>query len=346
MTLQASVDRQASRSLFEGITECVEKACSPVSGSTSRDVDIFLQYDKIKRFSAVKLRFWGRSPRSIRVVLRNQQGHALGEESQQQRPRSSVSTAAPLPRSCWQCCMGRSTGPAPGRVVSIKYTRGDDVQTGRDQHTERTEMLCLSMNSTEETLIGDKALLAQWCAECVRASMESPANVVEVYGLQQASTDWTPEWQLERTRLLKDSRAVGDQFYLERIAAKDALTDATLWSWTSLRIYVALGPPGVGKSETIVWLAGKLRLPVYRISLHSPKLTDDMLAQVLSHSWLKHDAAVVQLDEFQGALRRWKADSEDHVRRNQGISAEGLCEVLQGATTLSRGWLFCLAQKN
>ena len=56
-------------------------------------------------------------------------------------------------------------------------------------------MLCLSMNSTEETLIGDKALLAQWCAECVRASMESPANVVEVYGLQQASTEWTPQWR-------------------------------------------------------------------------------------------------------------------------------------------------------
>ena len=204
-------------------------------------------------------------------------------------------------------------------------------------------MLCLSMNSTEETLIGDKALLAQWCAECVRASMESPANVVEVYGLQQASTDWTPEWQLERTRLLKDSRAVGDQFYLEprqvddKLSLNDIYTDATLWSTTSLRIYLVLGPPGVGKSEFIVWLAGKLRLPVYRISLHSPKLTDDMLAQVLSHSWLKHDAAVVQLDEFQGALRRWKAGSEDHVRRNQGISAEGLCEVLQGATTLSRG---------
>ena len=193
MTLQAFVDRQASRSLFDCITECVEKACSPVSGSTSRDVDIFLQYDKIKRFRDVKLRFWGRTSRSICVVLRKHQGVALGEESQQQRPRSSVSTAAPLPRSCWQCCMGRSRSPAPGREVSIKYTRGDDVQTGRDQHTERTEMLCLSMNSTEETLIGDKALLAQWCAECVRASMESPANVVEVYGLQQASTEWTPE---------------------------------------------------------------------------------------------------------------------------------------------------------
>ena len=78
MTLQAFVDRQASRSLFEGITECVENACSPVSDITSRDVEISLQYDKVKRFGAVK-RFWGRTPRSIRVVLRNQQGHALGE---------------------------------------------------------------------------------------------------------------------------------------------------------------------------------------------------------------------------------------------------------------------------
>ena len=66
--------------------------------------------------------------------------------------------------------------------------------------------------------------------------------------------------------------------------------------------------------------------------------TDDMLAQVFSHSWLKHDSAVVQLDEFQGALERWMQDSsKGHDGRDKGISAEGLCEVLQGATTLSRG---------
>ena len=77
-------------------------------------------------------------------------------------------------------------------------------------------MLYLTMRSTEETLIDDKFLLAQWCAECVRAALEPPANAVEIYGLQQASKEWTPEWQLERTRLLKDSQAVGDRFYLER----------------------------------------------------------------------------------------------------------------------------------
>ena len=104
-----------------------------------------------------------------------------------------------------------------------------------------------------------------------------------------------------------------------------------------MRIYLVLGPPGVGKSEFIVWLAGQLHLPVYRLSLHSPKLTDDVLAQVFSHSWLKHDSAVVQLDEFQGALERWTQDSKSHDRHGNGISAEGLCEVLQGATTLSRG---------
>ena len=69
MTLQAFVDRRSSQSLFEGITERVEKACNPVSDSSSRDVEIFLQYDKIKRFSEVKLRFWGQTSRSMRVVL-------------------------------------------------------------------------------------------------------------------------------------------------------------------------------------------------------------------------------------------------------------------------------------
>ena len=180
-------------------------------------------------------------------------------------------------------------------------------------------------------------MLRSWCVECVQAAVTPPVDVVEIYGLQQASKEWTPEWQLERTRLLKNSQSVGDRFYLERTASKEILIDASLWSTTSLRIYVVVGPPGVGKSEFIVWLAGQLRLPLYRLSLYSPKLTDDVLAQVLSHNWLKHDAALVQLDEFQSALKRWTVCNQQQDVRPEGITAAGLCEVLQGATTLSRG---------
>ena len=174
----------------------------------------------------------------------------------------------------------------------------------------------------------------------MREHMEPPAMIVEIYGLQQSSSDWCPEWQLERTRLLKGNKEVGERFYLERDTLQEILIDAKLWASTSLRIYMVLGMPGVGKSEFIVWLAGQLQLPIYRVSLHDPKLTDSLLAQVFSQSWLKHDSMVVQLDEFQGALNRWDTSGDRADRSDvKGLSPGGLCEVLQGSTTLSRGVL-------
>ena len=166
----------------------------------------------------------------------------------------------------------------------------------------------------------------------MQAVLEPPASIVEVYGLQQSSSDWAPEWQLERTRLLKDGNGVGDRFYLERASSQEVLFDAKLWAPSSLRIYMMIGPPGVGKSEFTVWLAGQLRLPIYRVSVNNPHLTDSLLAQVFSQNWLKHDSVVVQLDEFQGALKRWQEQPA-----SSGITHQGLCEVLQGSTTLSRG---------
>ena len=214
------------------------------------------------------------------------------------------------------------------------------MQTGRDSHWERTESFTISMRSCASSLRADKALITQWCEECMREHMEPPATIVEIYGLQQSSSDWCPEWQLERTRLLKGNKEVGERFYLERDTLQEILIDAKLWASTSLRIYMVLGMPGVGKSEFIVWLAGQLQLPIYRVSLHDPKLTDSLLAQVFSQSWLKHDSMVVQLDEFQGALNRWGTSGDRADRSDvKGLSPGGLCEVLQGSTTLSRGVL-------
>lgn len=124
-------------------------------------------------------------------------------------------------------------------------------------------------------------------------------------------------------RLLKNSLSVGDMFYLERTASERILLDANLWSKTSLRIYVVLGPPGVGRSEFIVWLAGQLRLPPNRLSLHSSKLTDDVWAQVLSQNWLKHDSALVQLDEPQHASKRWSDGDKNKHLMHEGVTAEG-----------------------
>ena len=326
---------------FEGITKKAEEICTASPHTCSRDVEVFVQYEKTSRSSEVKLRFWGQNPRCVSLLLtrkaQRKKSESLceqDEESNDEQNRIITTLPSGFQALCFISCFWRGV---ESRMVRIRYLPGGEVQTGRDNHTERKEMLMLSMISSERTIIEDKKLLACWFQECYAAAVISPVDVVEIYGLQQASKEWTPEWHLERTRLLKNTESVGDRFYLERKVSKEIFFDARLWSTSSLRIYLVVGPPGVGKSEFIVWLAGQLRLPLYRLSLYSSQLTDEVLAQVLSHSWLKHDSAVIQLDEFQSVLTRWGSKQPNNARKAGGITAAGLCEVLQGATSLSRG---------
>jgi hypothetical protein len=344
------VERRNSRTLFEGVTEKLQAAFDSIPECASRDVEVFQAYDKSTRASEVKLRFWGRESRDVTVLLNRRPlsspGLEGGCEEGLLQPTWVVATAlrrAP-PRGLhgvWRYLDEALLGPGPaldmedGRQVTVTFTRDGEVMIGRDFHAERKEGLLIRMRSTPRTLIADKVLVRQWCEECMQAHVEPPASIVEVYGLQQSSSEWIPEWHLERTRLLKDCNSAGDRFYLERQSSQEVLFDAKLWASSSLRIYMMLGPPGVGKSEFTVWLAGQLRLPIYRVSVNNPKLDDALLAQVFSQSWLKHDSIVVQLDEFQGALERWEADSGR--ASGKGITHQGLCEVLQGSTTLSRG---------
>ena len=71
---------------------------------------------------------------------------------------------------------------------------------------------------------------------------------------------------------------------------------------------------------------------MYRLSLNDVRLTDQIFAQLISPTSMRHDTAVIQIDEFQETLARWKkAQSVD------GVSMGGFCEVLQGSNTLARG---------
>ena len=108
--------------------------------------------------------------------------------------------------------------------------------------------------------------------------------------------------------------------------------DADIWSKRSLRLYMVTGPPGVGKSEFTVWLAGRLGLPIYRLSLTTRLLTDARLSQLLSQNSMKHQRVLVQMDELQEVLRRWQSAPESIE-----ITPGGFNEVLQGSATLTRG---------
>jgi energy-coupling factor transporter ATP-binding protein EcfA2 len=164
---------------------------------------------------------------------------------------------------------------------------------------------------------------------------QAPQNVVEVLALYQSSTDWIPEWKTLCVRTLLHHDGVGHAFFLPRPSAKKLLADAKTWFNKVLRVYLIVGPPGTGKTELTLWLAGVLKVPLYRISLNDPRLADHLLGQLLSPSSLRHDNAVIQIDEFHETLRRWKAHATD--ARVQGVSLGGFCEMLEGSSSLGRG---------
>ena len=294
--LRVVVHRTESTTLFEAITKRLEELAETRPSVSSRDVEAFTKYDSATGVNMVKFNFWGTRPHQLSFQLTSPVG------------------------------AGRS------RTVTVDYSFGDSMILGRDAHVERNRSMVLWLRTSKEHVVEDKLLLQHWCEECVSESMAPPPDRVEVYGLQESSADWVPEWKLERTKSLKLSGSVGERFYLERSKVNELRADASLWSQRSLRLYMVTGPPGVGKTEFTVWLAGVLRFPIYRLNLTMGSLTDARLAQLLSQSSVRHETVVVQIDEFQEVLRRW--DTND---RSISVTPGGFNEVLQGSASLAKG---------
>ena len=132
----------------------------------------------------------------------------------------------------------------------------------------------------------DREALQKWLQVSYMAWVKPIDGVVKVYALQQMNTDWTPESKLERIKPTKTPKGNDQSFYFESESLNTIFTDATLQSSLSLRVYMVSGPPGVGKSEFIILLASQVGLSIYRFSLSSSNLTDNLLAQLLSQSSL------------------------------------------------------------
>ena len=149
---------------------------------SSRDVEAFTPYDPTAGMRVAQFSFWGTQPRQLTFHLK--------PDSRMQQGRSVC--------------------------VTVDYNLGDNVICGRDSHLERIRNLVLWIKTSPKFVAGDKVLLQRGCAECVDLAMEPPPDRVEVYGLQESSSNWVPEWKLERTRSSKGFAHVGDRFYLER----------------------------------------------------------------------------------------------------------------------------------
>ena len=309
--LRVELRRIVCPTLFEAVSNSIAEEAEKAGRTCSWDQEAVQEHDQLTGDFAVKMRFWSSQPRTIRMRLPEVEDCV--EQSERGTPRRRRKL-----------------------VAKVRYSPGEDVVTGRDSRVERREMLVLRVTTSAERVLEDKAMIRRWLKNCHDKWMEQAEGVVKVFALQESSSDWVPTWAFERVRQVKSSQSTGQEFYLERDSLKTILADAQLWSGSALRVYLVRGPPGVGKSEFIIWLAAQLKLPVYRLCLSSPKMTDDRLAQLLSQSAVTHNEVLVQVDEFQETVNRWKQSHESRVE-SSGVTPGGFCECLQGSTAMGRG---------
>lgn len=303
--LRVELRRYTSPTLYESVTDTLAKESEKRGLTCSWDQEATQEHDRVTGDTSVKLRFWASRARAMDVCIR-------------------------VPRE------EPSSGPPEELQVHFQYSPGEDVILGRDSRLERREVLVLSIRTSPERALHDKALLTRWLQLCYTTFVQPIDGVVSVFALQESSTDWVPEWKFERSKPCKSASGTGQSFFLHRGSLDTVLADARLWASTSLRVYMVTGPPGVGKSEFTIWLAGQLRLPVYRLCLTSKKLTDDRLAQLLSQSAVGHNSVLVQVDEFQGTVERWVAGVAAGGAAG-GVTPGGFCECLQGSTAMGKG---------
>ena len=312
--LKVELRRLVCPTLFDAVTDGIAQKAEEQGQTCSRAQETVQAHDALTGDFQVQFRFWSSRPRTVHLQLAADRSGIRENQIGEQRQNAPV-------------------------TVQVQYQPGEDIVTGRDSRVERREIMVLTVKTSASKVLADKEVLRQWLENCYNKWVQPDAAIVNVFALQETSTDWVPEWKLERAKPYKTASGTGQAFYLERDCLNTVIADAQLWSGTALRVYLVIGPPGVGKSEFTIWLAGQMQLPVYRLCLSNPRLTDDRLAQLLSQSAITYNSVLMQVDEFQETVMRWvrAAESEEGASDTSGVTAGGFCECLQGSTAMGRG---------
>ena len=294
--VRVELDNLRGKTLFNAVAGEIEDKADENGHTASTDMEASTNYDRIRGQNSVKMSYWSKRPKTVRLRL--------------------------------------CAGDGQWRQLKVHFERGADVICGRDHSVQNREAIVLRL-AASGNLLADKKLLLRWLQHCLKLHQEPGKDVVEVMALDQSSTQWVPEWKLRCVRPKKDAASVGQRFFLERESTRPLLADACTWFGKELRCYLITGPAGTGKTELTIWLAGHLKVPLYRLSLNDPRLTDQLFAQLVSPTGMQHDNAVLQIDEFQETLQRWLSVPT----QKEGISMGGFCEVLQGSNSLARGFI-------
>ena len=312
--LKVEVRRLVCPTLFDAVTHAIAKKAEQEGQTCSRNQETVQTHDEVTGDFDVKLRFWSSQARTVHLQIDANTETTQVDEMNWQQQNTFVN-------------------------VKVQYYPGEDIVTGRDSRVERREVMVLTVRTSVEKVRAVKNVLRRWLEDCYNKWVQPDASIVKVFALEETSSDWVQTWACYRNKPFKTKSGSGHAFYLERDCLKHVLADAFLWSNTALRIYLVIGPPGVGKSEFTIWLAGQMKLPVYRLCLSNPRLTDDRLAQLLSQSAITYNSVLIQVDEFQQMVTRWvrSASSEANNFETSGVTAGGFCECLQGSTAMGRG---------
>ena len=299
--LRVELHRMKSKTLFDAVTQALMKQADEDGRACSSDEEAMHEYDEVSGVFKTIFRFWSSKPRTIQIRFK------LKENLQR-----------------------------PDLNVHVEYLPGERVIHGRDQHMSRNEVIVIWMRTCPEKIKEHRTHLREWLDTSHARYVSPSTGTVKIHSLHETSTDWIPGWCCDRVKSCKTEEGKGHSFYLPRAQLDGIVHDARAHAKGQLRVYYIAGPPGTGKSEFTVWLAGQLAMHIYRVCLSSPRLTDERLAQLLSESSIRTSPILVQVDEFQETLERWM-DEEGRKTTEQGVGAVGFCEWLQGSAALSKG---------
>ena len=294
--LKVELRRLVCPTLFDAVTDGIAQKAEEQGQTCSRAQETVQAHDALTGDFRIQFRFWSSRPRTVHLQLAADRGGIRENQIGEQRQSAPV-------------------------TVQVQYQPGEDIVTGRDSRVERREMMVMTVKTSTSKVLADKEVLRQWLEDCYNKWVQPDASIVKVFALQETSADWVPTWTCERAKPYKTASGTGQSFYLERDCLNTVIADAQLWSSTALRVYLVIGPPGVGKSEFTIWLAGQMQLPVYRLCLSNPRLTDDRLAQLLSQSAITYNSVLIQVDEFQETVRRWVRTAEEGASDTSGVTA-------------------------
>lgn len=208
--------------------------------------------------------------------------------------------------------------PAPG--LHFFWYRGRPMWMQRD--------IAMNLQVVETVhlgaLFGTRRLMEDLLESVARHASERRAHRLTLYTLDRYGDDW-------RMAESKPRRSL-DSVVLEAGVAKllhDDIHEFFMrrpWyekmgiPWR--RGYLLYGPPGTGKTSAAYALAGELRLKLCALSLTNPKLTDNVMADLLQRTPARSLILIEDIDAFFNA--REKQDSR------MQISFSGLLNALDG----------------